>query len=268
MKRIIKHTKESIYEMFEDKIVKILISVIVYIASSQVYKEQIGINTKPEEIILFSIFVIISWYFLLVLYEIKPHKYASYIKKLSIIVDYAGDDITIRKDYSVRINRLYANKIYMRSTWFSNEKFDIQCTSKGYKIEYINKLGNDIEYYVVFPKRKYFWNKVEFSMVSHGVNSKRQFKNFYWYDVIAPTKNLSIDVRIPSKYCENVVELQSFREYKDSRTYCSDTVEYDGCYLWKIPKPKLKYSYVVEWKWSKQEKKAIQEAGKIYRNKS
>ena len=71
MKKILGETKERIFEIFEDWIVKIIISVIVYLASNHVYKEQLGIHATPDKILFFSICVLISWYFLLKLYQIK-----------------------------------------------------------------------------------------------------------------------------------------------------------------------------------------------------
>lgn len=268
MKRIFKYVVEKSSELLEEKIVRIIVSVIVYFASEHILTEKMSIEMDPEFVLLFSIFVMIMCYFLLKWYEVKPHKYVFYIRGLKIIFDYAGDDITVRKDFSVRINRLYAEKMYMRSTWFSDETFAVQCLSNGYKIENIGRLGNDIEYYVVFPKRKYFWNKVEFSLISYGANKNRKFKNFYWYDVIAPTKRLWIDVRIPLRYCKNLVELQRFREHKGSRTFHVDKIEYDGSHLWKIPKAKLNYSYVFEWEWSVLEEKIISKKSKKHKEKN
>ena len=268
MKPIFKYIVEKISEILEEKLVRIIISVIVYFASDNILTEKLGIKMESEFVLLFSVFVMLLCYFILKLYEVKPNKYVFYIKKLKIMFEYAGDDITVQKDFSVRINRLYAEKMYMRSTWFSDEKFDVQCVSEGYKIEYIGQLGNDIEYYVVFPKRLYFWNKVQFSLISYGSNKKRKFKNFYWYDVIAPTKGLWIDVRIPLRYCENLIELQRFREHKGSRTTRVNKIEYSGRHLWKIDKAKLKYSYVFEWKWSVLEEKIIAKKNKKHKEKN
>ena len=143
--------------------------------------------------------------------QLRPNRYKFRMKRIEIILEYQGDIINVYSTYKFSTNRFRANRMYTRRTWFSNEKFKFVSKTKGYKIVKTNNLGDTHEYNICFPKYQYFGQTKTIKCEFSGSNKKRKFENFYWYDVICPTDELIIEVRVPRIYSTNKAQLNFFR---------------------------------------------------------
>lgn len=254
LKSLVKHyIKESLDSLLVDQIVSVFFGVLAawILGNNLSILDSHNIPTYMKFLLIIVAFFI--FYVISTIIQLRPHRYKLRIISLNIIVEYLGNTINVYSTYTVKPNRFRVNRMYIRRTWFSDEKFRFKAKTKGYTIEKVGKLGNDYEYNVVFPKHQYFWQTRTFETFFSGTNKKRKFENFYWYDVICPTDNITIDVRIPKKYCTEEVRLKSFLDHEGSVGSKEDIIKFDGAYKWEINPSKLGWSYKFEWNWSKKE---------------
>lgn len=164
-------------------------------------------------------------------------------------MDYTGDKVKVTSSYSIKTYRLVATKIYTRRTWFSDESFTLRAKPKGYKIEPTRKTGNEHEFYVVFPRKTTLLSKtLSFKTIFTGSNKKRRCESFYWFDALVPIEHLALDIRIPEKMCSESAVLKEFYANVDNAN--KELIEYDNGFFVDIKKPKVGYSYKLEWKWA------------------
>lgn len=209
-----------------------------------------GIPFSMKFLILFGIFLLI--YIVFTVYQLRPNRYKFRMKDINILVEYLGDTVRVKSTYTFSTNRFKTNCMYTRREWFSNEKFKFEPVTEGYKIKKIGSLGNTHEYHVVFPKYQYFWETKKYECEFVGNNKKRQYCNFYWYDVTCPTEKLTIEVHIPQNYCTDKIELKTFLTYEKSDGSEKEVLDFNGAYKWEVT-PKLGWSYKFEWFWSESE---------------
>lgn len=261
-KIIIRYIKESLDSLFVDQIVSMAFGVFVtWLVENNIDiidDQSVSIGTKL--LVLGSIFLIV--YCFSTLMQLRPNRYKFRMKSIEIILEYQGDDINVYSTYKFSTNRLRANRMYTRRTWFSDEKFKLLSKTEGYAIEKIGRLGDTHEYNICFPKYQYIGQTKTFKCEFSGSNKKRRFENFYWYDVICPTDELIIEVRVPRVYSSNKAQLKSFLTHENSDNSNVTDVEFDGVYRWEIPNPKLGWSYKFEWGWSKKELSLIKKRKK------
>lgn len=253
IKNIIKHyVKESLDSLLIDQIVSVLFGVLVtWILGNNLQIIDTG------EVPVYMKFLILAIAFLIVyavstIMQLRPKRYKFRMKSVDILVEYMGDTVKVYSTYVFSTNRFRANRMYARRVWFSDERFKFKSKTKGYKIKKIGNLGDTHEYYITFPEFQYFGETKSFKCEFWGSNKKRQFENFYWYDVVCPTKKLTIEVHIPQQYCTDKIELKSFLTYENSDGSEKSVLDFNGAYKWEI-EPKLGWSYKFEWNWSKSE---------------
>ena len=253
LKNLIGHyIKESLDSLLIDQISSILFGgIVTWIVDKKIKvidDSEIPFNTKL--FILFCVLLLV--YIVSTIFQLRPNRYKFRMKDVNILVEYLGNTIRVKSTYTFSTNRFKTNRMYTRREWFSDEKFKFETLTKGYKIEEIGSLGNTHEYYVIFPKYQYFCETKEFECEFIGSNKKRQYCNFYWYDVVCPTDKLTIEVHIPQRYCTDKIELKSFLTYEGSDGSEKKVLDFNGAYKWEI-KPKLGWSYKFEWFWSESE---------------
>lgn len=256
---IIHYVKTSLDSLLTDQLASFAFSLIILwvIGNKLPVIDNDSIPISIKFLVLGSAFLIV--YIISTLVHIRPDRYKFHIKKLDIIVEYLEDEVIVSSKYTFRTNRLIANRMYTRRVWYSDEKFLIESKTEGYSVKQIGKLGDQYDFNVLFPKPQYFWQENTFEIVVKGSNLKRRFKNFYWYDVISPVDKISISVRVPRKCCSDKIKLKAFYDHESSFGSQVDEINFDGSYQWDVADPKLRWSYVLEWEWSEQEKKKIEE---------
>ncbi len=254
LKKVLKkYFKESLDSLFIDQISSILFALLVAFLAKHIDFLPKGNNVSEigKLFILIAIFLIV--YIISVIFQIRPHRYKFHIKSIEMIIEYDGDEITVYETYHARTNRLRAEKMYTRRNWFSDEAFHFEALTKGYEIKKRAKVGDTHEFDIVFPEPKWIWQTIDFKTKFVGQNLNRQFENFYWYDVIAPTDSISMEVRMRKKYCGKNALLKSFLHYEDADGSEKQKIPFNGVYRWNFS-PKLGWSYVFEWEWSDSEK--------------
>jgi hypothetical protein len=192
-------------------------------------------------------------------FHLRPDRFKFHIKTLDVIIEYLGDEVIVSSKYVFKTNRFMANRMYTRRVWYSDELFLLEPRTKGYCVKEVGKLGDQFDFYILFPQNQYFWQEKAFEVVFKGANKRRHFKNFYWYDVISPVDKISISVRIPRKCCTDKIKLKSFYDHESTIGNQVDEKDFNGAYQWTIDAPKLRWSYVLEWEWSEEEKRIIAE---------
>ena len=257
--RILKHyIKTSLDSLLTDQLASIAFSAIVVwiIGNNYSIIDNNNVPTSVKFLVLGVAFLIV--YITSTLLHIRPNRFKFHIKSLDIIVEYNENEINVSSKYVFTSNRFFADRMYTRREWYSDETFRLEAKTTGYSIKQIGKLGDRFEYYVLFPQRQFFWQEKSFELVFIGSNQRHHFNSFYWYDVICPVDKMSISVRIPQKYCTDKIKLKSFYDHEGTSGSQVDEVFFDGAYKWEIDSPKLKWSYVFEWEWSKLEKEKSQ----------
>lgn len=257
MKKITEIIRRYIKESFDTLLTDQIASLAFGLLTTWIF----GMNLSKlnESIPIYVKFYILAICFFVVylastVIQLRPHRYKFHFISVEVVVEYLGKKVNIYNTYKLKTNRFKVSKMYTKITWFSDEKFDFESTSKGYEIEKKDKLGNDYEYYVIFSRPMHFWQSPEeIRTVVKGTNRNRQFKNFFWYDVICPTSQLIIEVRIPRQYCTQKVRLKSFLDHEGTVGSNESTIDYSGVYRWEISNPKLGWSYKFEWEWSDEE---------------
>lgn len=239
-------------EWIKGQLISIIITACLTLGTNSLYVEMTGGIIKGWMFALLPISILLICEIIISIIQIKPHKYKSFISELSIFFEYCGDEIIVTKRYKIRCLRKKISKMYNRVTWFSDEDLQIIALSDGFSIEMIP--NNDVvkEYYIVFPHEIGLFETLEFEVKIKGGNKRKQFKNYYWYDVIAPTGRLIIDLNIPSNHREKTLVLKEFRENMNGDTLSKEEINVIGNYKWVIKRPKLKYSYVASWEWKRE----------------
>lgn len=246
-------------EKFIDSIITIAIDTIVVLIAQKVlpliFKD--NISTQIEIFVLCALFMINMGVLLVI--QKSYHRYIFHFKDEKITMEYLGDTVTVLQKFCVYTRKFRANKMYTRKTWYSSERFKYKATTTGYSIESIKTTGNDHEFNVIFPKNKYFHLPFQFETVFTGDNKKRQYRNCYEVRIECPTDRITIEVRIPISCCGNKIKKKEFLNHENSPGHKVTKEDFDGVYVWVIEKPKLNWSYCLEWEWSKEEKKVIKE---------
>lgn len=243
---------------FMDSIITIVIDAIVVLVAQNalplIFKDyNISIHT---EIFILCVLFMVNLCILLVVQK-SYHRYKFYIKDEKITMEYLGDTITVLQKFCIYTGKFRANKMYTRKTWYSNEHFSYKATTDGYSIASIKTIGNDYEFNVVFPKNKYFHLPFQFETVFTGENRKRQYLNCYEVRIECPTDKITIEVRFPIGCCNNVIKKKEFLNHENAPGHKISETEFNGVYVWVIEKPKVNWSYCLEWEWSDKEKKII-----------
>lgn len=252
-KTIKRYIKESIDSIFVDQISSLVFSgIIIWIFGNNLpFIDNQNLSIIDKFIVLGCTFFVVYTFSTLI--HLRPNRYKFRMKSIYILVEYQGDYVDVYSTYRFSTNRFKANRMYSRRTWFSNEVFKYECETEGYKIEKIRQLSDTHEYYIRFPKNMYFGQTKTFKCHFSGSNKKRKFENFYWYEVICPTDELIIEVRVPRVYCTDKAELKSFLDHEDSVGSDKTEINFNGVYKWEIPDPKVGWSYKFEWNWSTKE---------------
>lgn len=247
---------EALVDHLFDILVAIIVSFICsFIAGNTLEKRTIDATSEflryQTEIIVVVALLSLTITILLVRWIKTAIRYKVRIKRLEIIFEYKGDRIVVNSNYTIKTYRFRLTQIFTRREWFSEESFNIRVHPKQFKIRKIRSLGNVHEYYVVLPKAISFLSRpIQYRLTFSGSNKLRKFKNFYWYDVISPLDELVFDIRIPEGMCTSDATLKKFLSNEDS-AYCK-TVLYNSGFRETI-KPKLGYSYKLEWEWANEE---------------
>ena len=256
-KLIVHYVKESLESLLTDQLVSILFGVLV----TWIFENKFDLVDNPnipiylKFLILGILFFIV--YVISILTKLHPHRFKFHLKSIDILVEYLGDTVEVFDTYTVKPNRFRVKSMYTRRTWYSDEKFNLEVITDGYNIKQYNKLGNENEFYIIFPHFQYWWQTRSFKTHFTGKNKKRQFQNFYWYYVICPVDKMSIEVRMPQKYCAGEARLVTFYDHEGTNGSKKEVIEYNGSYKWEIDSPKLGWSYKFEWTWSENESKKI-----------
>ena len=262
-KFLMKYLKESLDSLFIDQISSILFAILVTFLLNHInfIPKENNVSEITKLFVLITIFLIV--YIISVLFQIRPHRYKFHIKSIEMLIEYDGDEVTVYETYRARTNRLRAEKMYTRRNWFSDEEFHFEALTEGYKIQQISKLGDTHEFNIVFPEPKWIWQSIEFQTKFVGKNLNRQFENFYWYDVIAPTDFISMDIRMRKKYCGKNAILKSFLHHEGAEGSEHQLIPFDGVYCWDFY-PRLGWSYVFEWEWSDSEAAKKKSNSKVF----
>lgn len=262
-KKIVHYIEVSFESILTDQLASMLFGAIVtWTIENKIHIfDSTVIPTYLKFLILAVLFLCV--YMLSVLLQMRPHRFKFHFKSVEILVEYLGNTVNVYNTYSVKPNRLSVSTMFTRRTWYSNEKFNFQAMTNGYEIKEHKKQGYDNEYYIFFPHPQYFWQTRTFKTKFSGANKKRQFKNFYQYDVICPIDKMTLEVRMPQEYCAKDAKLRYFYDHDDSIGSTEEKVEFNGCYKWVIDSPKLGWSYQFEWTWSEDEAKKINHYQKV-----
>lgn len=256
--RIKKHLQEGIEQVLTDNIASIVVGVVLMLVAKYnipwFSDESISTSTK----VFVTTLIIAIIYLTCMLYNIRPNRYSFHIKKLNIFFEYDGDTVLVKQTITFRPNRFKAAKMHTSRTWFSDEEYQLKALTRGYSIEKYRKLGDETEYYIVFPKPMHFWQTGTVVVQFEGTNKKRQFENFYWYTIDCPTDSLVIEVRMPTKYFRGKAKAKTFYINEHSHSSKSWDIDFDGRYVWTVPEHRVKWNCVFEWSWSENEQKKIQ----------
>lgn len=251
MKKIIDHVAEHLLDL---AISALLSAVVTYFSKNN----PIILNYLKDE--RTNVIVAAFFLYMLVCFSIFRSlriaaKYKFRIRSLEIIMEYHGDQVRVRDVYSFSTYRVFQKQMYTRRTWFSGESFTFKAKPKGYKAQFIRKIGNTHEYYIVFPTKFSFWQKTrEFKTDFIGSNKSRQYENFYWYEVICPVDKLIFDIRIPDNMCAQSAKMKVFQEYEDEDGNEKKEIKYNRGFKYEIQHPKIGYSYKLEWQWVGEER--------------
>lgn len=262
----IRNTIKSVFEKIQDSIVAILIDALVVFIAQRFFpflfpEKEIGGNLKIY--ILLGLFVFI--FFILLVIKKTYHRYKFHIKDEHIMMEYQGDKIKVYQKFHCYTKHFSASKMYTRKTWFSDESIKFNAVTDGFSVQSYKKMGNSNEYYIIFPKRFFFHRSICFETKFIGNNKKRKYENFYWVDIECPMDKLTIEIRLPKESCKGKLKKKEFLKHEEAPGSLVTEVEFDGVYSWEILKPKLNWSYVLEWEWSDTEKSVIAKAKKRYR---
>ena len=178
-------------------------------------------------------------------------------------MEYQRDKIVLYQKFSCYTTLVKARKIHTRKTWFSNEKFKFRAQTEGFYIKPYKKIGYDNEYYIVFPRDYKFHEPIEFETKFWGENKNCRYENFYWVDIECPMDLLVIEVRLPRECCTGTIKKKVFFKHEEAQGSTVEVETFDGVYTWEIENPKLNWSYVLEWEWSKPEKERIMKNRKM-----
>lgn len=240
-----------------DRLVDIFVGIVVSIITTLLTSNSFAnlTSTATSELMEHKIEVVIIVAVLSLIISIftihwirKVKKYKVTLKSLEIICEYKGDSVVVNSTYKIKATRLRLKKIYTRREWFSDETFTLRVKPKSFKIQKVRTLGTTHEYFIYFPKAISMFNKpLEYKTVFNGSNKNRNFQSFYWYDVISPLDSLTFDVRIPEGLCSTKATLKEFLSHEDNAT-CYP-IDYNLGFKVNI-KPRLGYSYKLEWEWA------------------
>lgn len=260
----IKNKIKKALEKVQDSIVTLVIDAIVVAVAHQMLPflslaDEIG--EKMKFFILTELFLLI--FVVLLIMKKAIHHYAFHITKEKAIMEYQRNNIVLYQKILCYTTLVKARKIHTRKTWFSNEKFKFQAQTEGFYIEPYKKIGYDNEYYVVFPRDFKFHEPIEFETKFWGENKNCRYENFYWVDIECPMDLLVLEVRLPRDCCTGKIKKKMFLKHEEARGSTVEVETFDGVYRWKIKDPKLNWSYVLEWEWSKAEKERIMKIRKM-----
>lgn len=249
---------KSIFERIADSLLDVIISAVLSLTGSYIATcTFLDVQRIPEEgvKIASAIFVLSMIVCIMVIRFFRnSFRYKYRIRELEVIVEYRGDSVKVTDTYKVSTYRIFQTQMYTSRTWFTGEYIKLRAKPKKYKIKKIREAGNKHEYYVVFPKKLSFWQKpISFKTELMGGNKSRQFENFYWYDVICPVDKIIFDIRIPASMCDMFAEMKAFKVYEDEEKVRREKLEYNCGFKYEVTKPKVGYSYKLEWKWAGEE---------------
>ena len=256
MKNFIENIKDSLHSVFADYIVNILVSFLAaWLADKGL--NCISSSYSEIEILIFLVSVFLITYIFSAIFQLKIFKYKFFILSMDGAFEYLGDSVVTYQTLEVRPILKSQNEMYFRRTWFSDEKIEVSTETPGFQTVLSKTTGNQHEYYIKFPQTLHWWQTVKFTIITRGENNHRRVENFYWIDIIAPTKNLSISITIPRDLCKKYAYKKSFVDHENSKNAKCEDVNFNGFYKWTVPNPKLNTSYKFEWQWSKKEQKKI-----------
>ena len=255
--RLKKYLQEGIEQVLVDNIAAVFVGIVVTVIAQYnipwFSSDDVSIKTK----VLITTLIIAVLYLVCMLYNIRPNRYTFHFKELKILFEYDGDRILTKQTITFKANRFKVIRMYTSRTWYSDENFELVALSEGYHIEKYRQMGNETEYYIVFPKPMYFWQTKTVEIQFTGTNKRRRFENFYWYTINCPTDKLIIDVHIPSRYFSGKAKLKTFYINEQSVGNKVTDIDFDGTYSWPVPEHRVKWNCVFEWNWSEEEQRNI-----------
>lgn len=193
--------------------------------------------------LLFMIMLIIICYFLNYL---KSFEY--YVMKKDVYFEY----LDCRYKYNYQVNAVsLINKLrtfYGRHT-FNPDKGKIECIlPRNSTIRYLKRDDTQYKYNIEFCQDYNFGQKFTVK-IETDINEELQFPLFS-STIIKPTKYQEITIKIPLRLLKNKYirkKIIPFPSEVGVTTCEEDVLDADGSYTWKIPNPKLKYEYCIEW---------------------
>lgn len=154
--RMKKYLQEGIEQVLVDNIAAVFVGLTVMVIAKHnipwFSSQDVPIKTK----VLVTTLIIAVLYLVCMLYNIRPNRYTFHFKKLKILFEYDGDQVLTKQTITFRANRFKVTRMYTTKTWYSDEGFEFIALSEGYHIEKYRQIGNETEYYIVFPKPMYF----------------------------------------------------------------------------------------------------------------
>lgn len=203
------------------------------------------IDNRTLEIVVISSVVILAIFAFLAVYW-KVRKYKFIIEAQIVKMEYNYNQIIVYSDFVVTALRKNLGSFYDSYSWFEDEKSNIRCETKGFRIKRLTKRNVKYEYVIDFGRTLKKRETVSFRTKITATNVNKHFKNFFTQEIICPTKSLEIQICIPDRFKPKKITHTAFFGSERS-TIFTEEKEFYSADSWTIKNPKLGYKYKSSW---------------------
>lgn len=250
-KRISDYLKEGVEQIIVDNVMALVTGTII----ASIQYVEFGNILDVSVSVLASAISLVGIYFIFMVMYTRPSRYKFHFYKMQCTFIYDGKKAIAKQKITFRPNRFRVTKMYTEKTWYT-KKYRFISLTEGVHIELIRKEGNQQQYYIVFDKPIYFWQKAEVEVVFEGDNSSHKLEEYYDYKANCPIDNLEIDIIMPSKLCERNLKLMVYESNEDDAIV--ENVNFFEHYHWDVKNRIIPgHHYMARWVWSEEEKKKI-----------